>query len=52
MDFKLTEDQNIFFDSVRKFAANTLAADSVARANSDLPKECFTKMSSVTGTKM
>ena len=35
MDFELTEDQNIFSDSVRKFAANTLAADSVARANSD-----------------
>ena len=35
MDFELTEDQNIFSNSVRKFAANTLAADSVARANSD-----------------
>ena len=35
MDFEFTLDQNIFYESVRKFAENELAAGSVARANSD-----------------
>ena len=35
MDFELSQDQNIFYESVRKFAANELADDAVARANSD-----------------
>ena len=35
MDFEFTQDQNIFYESVRKFAENELAAGSVARANSD-----------------
>ena len=35
MNFELTQDQNIFYESVRKFAENELAADAVARANSD-----------------
>ena len=35
MNFEFTQDQNIFYDSVRKFAENELAADAVARANSD-----------------
>ena len=33
--FELSQDQNIFYESVRKFAANELADDAVARANSD-----------------
>ena len=33
MDFELSQDQNIFYESVRKFAANELADDAVARAN-------------------
>ena len=35
MNFEFTQDQNIFYESVRKFAGNELAADAVARANSD-----------------
>ena len=35
MNFEFTQDQNIFYESVRKFAENELAAGSVARANSD-----------------
>ena len=35
MDFELNQDQNIFYESVRKFASNELADDAVARANSD-----------------
>ena len=35
MNFEFTQDQNIFYESVRKFAENELAADAVARANSD-----------------
>ena len=35
MDFELSQNQNIFYESVRKFAANELADDAVARANSD-----------------
>ena len=35
MNFEFTQDQNIFYDSVRKFAENELAADAVARANSE-----------------
>ena len=34
MDFELSQDQNILW-SVRKFAANELADDAVARANGD-----------------
>jgi len=34
MDFKLTEEQQIFFDSVRKFALSGLAEGAVERANS------------------
>ena len=35
MDFELSQDQNIFYESVRKFAENELADEAVARANSD-----------------
>ena len=35
MDFELRQDKNIFYETVRKFAANELADDAVARANSD-----------------
>ena len=35
MDFKLTQDQQIFYDSVKRFAVNELADGVVDRANSD-----------------
>ncbi|MEL0062493.1 MAG: acyl-CoA dehydrogenase [Candidatus Puniceispirillum sp.] len=35
MDFDLSEEQKIFVDTVRRFAANELAAGAVARAHSD-----------------
>ena len=35
MDFDLSEEQKIFVDTVRRFAANKLAAGAVARAHSD-----------------
>ena len=35
MDFELTQDQQIFYDSVKRFAVNELADGAVDRANSD-----------------
>jgi len=35
MDFQLTEEQNLFSDSVRRFAEKELAQDAVTRAHSD-----------------
>ena len=35
MDFELTQDQQIFYDSVKRFAVNELADGVVDRANSD-----------------
>lgn len=35
MDFELTQDQRIFYDTVKKFAAKELADSAVIRANSD-----------------
>ena len=34
MNFELTEEQNIFYEAVRKFAQNELAEDALKRANS------------------
>jgi hypothetical protein len=35
MDFELTQDQQIFYDSVKRFAVNELGDGAVDRANSD-----------------
>ena len=41
MDFELSQDQNIFYESVRKFAAKELADDAVAvKAQQTKAKQC------------